>query len=283
VQIKGYPVRLPLDVMLVFTANPEDYTARGKIITPLKDRIGSEIRTHYPTELRHGMEITEQEAWSKRNAPVELRVPAYIREVVEQLAFSARDDKRIDKRSGVSQRLPISVLENVISNAERRALVNGEAVAVPRVLDIYAALPSITGKLELEYEGELKGGDAVARELIRLAVGKVYTRLFEGQNVSSIVQWFDLGGNLKLDETSSSADMVKELAGIQGLLEKTKLLGLGASEPDAVRAAAAEFILEGLYAHRRISRSEESGFTAEQKRREPPAEEAKRAARRDYQ
>ena len=284
VQIKGYPVRLPLDVMLVFTANPEDYTARGKIITPLKDRIGSEIRTHYPTELAHGIAITEQEAWSKRNAPVELRIPPYIREVVEQLAFSARDDKRIDKRSGVSQRLPISVLENVISNAERRALVSGEKVAVPRVLDIYAALPSITGKLELEYEGELKGGDAVARELIRLAVGKVYTRHFEGQNVSTIVQWFDLGGNLKLDETSTSAEMVKELGGIQGLLEKTKMLGLGASEPDAVRAAAGEFILEGLYAHRRISRSEEIGFTAEQKRREQPAaDEAKRAARRDYQ
>lgn len=283
VQIKGYPVRLPLDVMLVFTANPEDYTARGKIITPLKDRIGSEIRTHYPTDISHGMAITEQEAWSKRNAPVELRVPPYIREVIEQLAFSARDDKRIDKRSGVSQRLPISVLENVISNAERRALVNSEKVAVPRVLDIYAALPSITGKLELEYEGELKGGDAVARELIRLAVGKVFTRVFEGQNLSSIVTWFDLGGNLKLDETSSSADMVKELGGIQGLLEKTKLLGLGVSEPDAVRAAAAEFILEGLYAHRRINRSEESGFTAEQKRREPPAEEGKRAVRRDYQ
>jgi magnesium chelatase subunit I len=112
----------------------------------------------------------------------------------------------------------------------------------------------------------------------------VYTRHFEGQNVSTIVQWFDLGGNLKLDETSTSAEMVKELGGIQGLLEKTKLLGLGASEPDAVRAAAGEFILEGLYAHRRISRSEETGFTAEQKRREQPAnEEAKRAARRDYQ
>ena len=284
VQIKGYPVRLPLDVLLVFTANPEDYTARGKIITPLKDRIGSEIRTHYPTDIEHGMAITEQEAWSKRNAPVELRVPPYVREVVEQLAFSARDDKRIDKRSGVSQRLPISVLENVISNAERRALVTGESVAVPRVLDVYAALPSITGKLELEYEGELKGGDAVARELIRLAVGKVFTRIFEGQNLSSVVQWFDLGGNLKLDETSSSTDMVKELGAIQGLLEKTKLLGLGVSEPDAVRAAAAEFILEGLYAHRRISRSEETGFTAEQKRREPAeADEVKRAARRNFQ
>src|SRR5579862_4440719 len=183
VQIKGYPVRLPLDLMLVFTANPEDYTARGKIITPLKDRIGSEIRTHYPVTLDHGMAITEQEAWLKRRTPVEVRVPDYIREVIEQLAFSAREDKKVDKRSGVSQRLPISAIENVVSNAERRALVSGETVAVPRVLDIYAALPSITGKLELEYEGELKGGDSVARELIRLSVGKVYTRLFDGENL----------------------------------------------------------------------------------------------------
>src|SRR5207245_5218663 len=148
VQIKGYPVRLPLDLLLVFTANPEDYTARGKIITPLKDRIGSEIRTHYPVTLEHGLAITEQEAWLDRPSPIETHVPVYIREVIEQLAFAAREDKKVDKRSGVSQRLPISVLENVVSNAERRALRTKEPVAVPRVLDIYAALSSITGKLE---------------------------------------------------------------------------------------------------------------------------------------
>src|ERR1700685_2161144 len=146
VQIKGYPIRLPLDVMLAFTANPEDYTARGKIITPLKDRIGSEIRTHYPATLEHGIEITEQESWTERKSPAELRIPNYIREIIEQIAFSAREDKRVDKRSGVSQRLPISVLENVTSNAERRALMASESVAVPRVLDVYAGLPSITGK-----------------------------------------------------------------------------------------------------------------------------------------
>src|SRR5688572_5316023 len=274
VQIKGYPVRLPLDVMLVFTANPEDYTARGKIITPLKDRIGSEIRTHYPAVLEQGIAITEQEAWLDRPSPVEVRVPGYIREVVEQLAFQAREDKRVDKRSGVSQRLPISVLENVVSNAERRALKAHDAVAVPRILDLYSALPAITGKLELEYEGELKGGDAVARELIRTAVGKIYDHYFEGANVSNIVQWFDLGGTLKLDEEAGSADMVQQLNGIQGLMEKTKALGLSANEPDAVRASAGEFILDGLHAHRRISRSEERGFAAEEKRREP-REEAK--------
>ena len=227
VQIKGYPVRLPLDIMLVFTANPEDYTARGKIITPLKDRIGSEIRTHYPLTVEHGLSITKQESWTDRNSPTQLEVPDYIREIVEQLAFLAREDKKVDKRSGVSQRLPISVLENVLSNAERRALRAGESVAVPRVLDIYSALPSITGKLELEYEGELKGGDNVARELIRAAVGKVYTNHFDGVNVSQIIQWFELGGSLKLDESQDSSAIAQQLTNIQGLMEKTGALGLG--------------------------------------------------------
>jgi magnesium chelatase subunit I len=273
VQIKGYPVRLPLDLALVFTANPEDYTARGKIITPLKDRIGSEIRTHYPSAIEQGIAISEQEAWLKRPSPVEVRVPVYFKEVVEQLAFGAREDKRIDKRSGVSQRLPISVLENAVSNAERRALRAKDSLAVPRMLDLYSALPAITGKLELEYEGELKGGDTVARDLIRGAVGKVYDHYFDGANVSPIVQWFDLGGSLKLDEHLDSATMVRQLSGIQGLMEKVKALGLSANEPDAVRASAAEFVLEGLHAHRRISRNEERGFAAGEKKREPPREE----------
>jgi magnesium chelatase subunit I len=273
-------VRLPLDVKLVFTANPEDYTARGKIITPLKDRIGSEIRTHYPTSLDHGISITKQESWTDRTSPAQIVLPAYIREIVEQVAFLAREDKKVDKRSGVSQRLPISVIENVVSNAERRALSSREDVAVPRVLDIYAALPSITGKIELEYEGELKGGDNVARDLIRTAVGKVYTSYFDGVNVSPIVQWFELGGTLKLDETVDSATMVGQLQGIQGLLEKTAALGLGVSEPDAVRAAAGEFILEGLYAHRRISRNEESGYMAGERRREPQDRDRERERER---
>ncbi len=268
VQIKGYPVRLPLDLMLVFTANPEDYTARGKIITPLKDRIGSEIRTHYPAVIEEGMAITEQEAWTERTA-ISTHIPSYVREIVEQLAFLAREDKRVDKRSGVSQRLPISVLENVISNAERRALTAGEKVAVPRVEDIYSALPSITGKIELEYEGELKGGDAVARELIRSAVGKVYDRYFDGMNMSQIVQWFDLGGTLKLDDNAGSASIMASLSAIQGLMEKTAALGVRPSDPEGVRGSAAEFILEGLHAHRRISRSEERGYAAEERKREP--------------
>jgi magnesium chelatase subunit I len=277
VQIKGYPIRLPLDLLLVFTANPEDYTARGKIITPLKDRIGSEIRTHYPATLEHGIEITRAEAWLDRQAGIEVRLPSYIAEIIEQLAFTAREDKRVDKRSGVSQRLPISVTENVVSNAERRAIENGEAVAVPRVLDVYAAMPAITGKIELEYEGELKGGDAVSRELIRVAVGKVYDRYFEGVNMQPVVQWFDIGGNLKLSEDVHSAEVARQLNSIQGLMEKTRALGLTANEPDAVRASAGEFILEGLHAHRKISRSEERGFAAEERKR--PAQEPEESPR----
>jgi magnesium chelatase subunit I len=135
VQIKGYPVRLPLDVMIVFTANPEDYTARGKIITPLKDRIGAEIRTHYMSSRADALQITQQEAWVERGQAI--RVPRFVREVIEEVAFQARKERKIDKRSGVSQRLPISVLETVVSNAERRALACGESPVVPRVIDIY--------------------------------------------------------------------------------------------------------------------------------------------------
>src|SRR5437762_7428225 len=127
VQIKGYPIRLPLDVAIVFSANPEDYTARGKIITPLKDRIGSEIRTHYPATIEEGLAITAQEAWERRNG-LPLTVPQFVREVVEHIAFAAREDKKIDKRSGVSQRLPISCMENVISSAEQRSLCNDEKI-----------------------------------------------------------------------------------------------------------------------------------------------------------
>ncbi len=285
IQIKGYPVRLPLDLLLVFTANPEDYTARGKIITPLKDRIGSEIRTHYPATLEHGIAITGSEAWLARETEETtgpaVRLPVYIAEIIEQVAFAARDDKRVDKRSGVSQRLPISVTENVVSNAERRTLANGEDLAVPRVLDIYAALPAITGKIELEYEGELKGADSVARELIRAAVAKVFNRYFEGINMQPVVQWFELGGSLKLAEDADSTGMTQQLNSIQGLMEKTRAVGLTANEPDAVRASAGEFILEGLHALRRIGRTAEQGFAAtEVKRPAPEPEESPKARQR---
>src|SRR6185436_2497525 len=227
VQIKGYPVRLPLDVMMAFTANPEDYTARGKIITPLKDRIGSEIRTHYPAGRGDAMAITAQEAWMTRDGVgPRTEVPTFVAEVVEEIAFQARQDRRIDKRSGVSQRLPISAMENVVSNAERRALMNREEVAVPRVIDIYAALPSITGKFELEYEGELKGAEAIARELIRAAVANVADGYLSHLETRRVVEWFDLGGSLQLGDAVSAEDLLERAREVQGLIELAHLAGI---------------------------------------------------------
>jgi magnesium chelatase subunit I len=264
VQIKGYPVRLPLDIALVFTANPEDYTARGKIITPLKDRIGSEIRTHYPATVEEGIAITTQEAWATRNGN-KLVIPKYVREVIERIAFGAREDKKIDKRSGVSQRLPISCMENVISNAERRAIRHREQVTVPRIGDVYAALPAITGKLELEYEGEMKGADHVGRELIRSAIAKTYDQYFSGANMQQVIQWFDLGGEIQLAENAAATNVLQTLRNIQGLMDKLTRVNVGPKDAQEAQVSAAEFVLEGLHAHKRIGRNEERVFTAGEK------------------
>ena len=273
VQIKGYPVRLPLDVMMVFTANPEDYTARGRIITPLKDRIGSEIRTHYPLTRLHGMAITQQEAWIDRpggrspDVPG-IQVPPYIREIVEEIAFQARIEQKIDKRSGVSQRLPISCLENAVSNAERRAVLNRERIAVPRVTDVYAALPSITGKFELEYEGELKGGDVVAREIIRAAVANVFAGYFDGSDTRPVVEWFEMGGTLQVSDTSPAAEVIELTRQVQGLRELAIHTGVSDDAPPPLEAGALDFTLEGLYAQKKISRTSEWKYKAsEQPRR----------------
>ncbi|HYE14529.1 MAG TPA: hypothetical protein VD968_08835 [Pyrinomonadaceae bacterium] len=268
VQIKGYPVRLPLDVMLVFSANPEDYTARGKIITPLKDRIGAEISTHYPSELRLGVEITRQEAWTEREG-VEgaLRIPDFVRETIEQIAFEARDDQRIDKRSGVSQRMPITVTESAVSNAERRALLTGEEEIVPRVSDIYAAVPSMTGKMELEYEGEQVGAAKIARDLIKRAAGEVFEGYFVGIDFSRAVRWFDEGNNLRLADTASATECVTLLDSVPDLID-TVLDPLDIKRSDeAMLVSACEFALEGLYAQNKISRNEEGGYTAATKAR----------------
>ena len=267
VQIKGYPVRLPLDVLLVFSANPEDYTARGKIITPLKDRIGSEIKTHYPPSLREGVTITMQEAWADRQAGVAVKIPPFIREIVEQVAFLARADQRVDKRSGVGQRLPITCIENVISNAERRGFLNAEKVTAARPSDIYSALPAMTGKLELEYEGELRGAETIVRELIRESILRVFPRYFSGVETQQVIEFFKLGGTLKLDAMASEKTATRELAKVQGILEKASEIRLE-SKNDAYRVSAAEFLLEGLYAQKKISRSEERGYSRNEERKE---------------
>src|SRR6266700_10856 len=240
VQIKGYPVRLPLDVALVFSANPEDYTARGKIITPLKDRIGSEIRTHYPATLDEGIAITAQEAWTRRDG-YKLHTPKYVQQVIERIAFAAREDKKVDKRSGVSQRLPISCMENVISNAERRTIRHDEKLVVPRISDVYSAMPAITGKLELEYEGEMKGADHVGRELIRAAIAKTYDEYYTGANVQQIVQWFDLGGEIQLSDSIPAVEALEKLKGIQGLVDKLGPLSVSQKDSPEQQVSAAEF------------------------------------------
>jgi len=265
VQIKGYPVRLPLDVAIVFSANPEDYTARGKIVTPLKDRIGSEIRTHYPEDIEEGITITAQEAWSKRPS-ANIEIPHYIRQIVEQIAFAAREDKKVDKRSGVSQRLPISTMELVVSNAERRALIHGESLVVPRVGDIYAALPGITGKIELEYEGEMRGADTVIREIIRASVAHIFDQYFADTDTQQIEEWFNLGGTVQLNDAQPAATSLAELKQIQGLIEKLSPLKIDAKSSPEAAVSAAEFLLEGMYAHKRISRAEERIFTAAEKK-----------------
>src|SRR6266581_1805124 len=225
VQVKGYPVRLNLDVALVFTANPEDYTARGKIITPLKDRIGSEIVTHYPYTVELGTAITRQEAWLERSGRP-LKLPDFVAELIERVAFEAREDKRVD----------------------------------PRISDIYAALPAITGKLELEYEGELQGPESIAKDLIRRAAGKTFESRVGGANVDDIVHWFDEGGALKISMDERSESCLKGFSVVPGLLDLVDQVGLAAKKDPGTMVAACELVLEGLVAEKRISRNEELGY-----------------------
>ena len=264
VQIKGYPVRLPLDVMLVFSANPEDYTARGKIITPLKDRIGAEIQTHYPADVQMSSSITKQEAWTEREGfeAYSVEIPDFISETIEQIAFEARDDQRVDKRSGVSQRFSISVLESAISNAERRALVTGEAEIAPRISDIYAALPAMTGKMELEYEGEQIGAARLAKDLIKRACGVIFEGFFLGIDFAPTVSWFDEGNKLLLSDTASAEECVGLLESVPELIDSTLVPLEFRRNKKAKLVSACEFVLEGLYAQNKIARNESGGFEA---------------------
>ncbi|MBL8152051.1 MAG: magnesium chelatase [Blastocatellia bacterium] len=263
IQIKGYPIRLPLDVAIVFSANPEDYTARGKIITPLKDRIGSEIHTHYPATVDAGVTITRQEAWIKRPLidGLSLSLPKFIPEIVEHIAFVAREDSRIDKRSGVSQRLPISVIENVISSAERRAIINRESLVVPRISDIYASLPSITGKIELEYEGEQLGHEKIARDLIKRATGQAFMHYYSKAEYSKVVDWFNRGGSLKVSDSEPSEKYLATLKKIPGLIDLVAFSNTVALDKAAEVVSAAEFLLEGLYAQKKLARNEQNVYT----------------------
>jgi magnesium chelatase subunit I len=255
IQIRGFPIRLPLDVSLVFSANPEDYTNRGNIITPLRDRISSQILTHYPRTLAESMQITDQEAWSERGG-VPVDVPDYLRQALEEVAFRARESELVDQNSGVSARMTIALLENVISNAERRALLTGAERAVARVSDLFAALPAITGKLELVYEGEREGPRSVALTVVGQALKAVFearagdalkpvTAGGEDTEAQPILGWFGNRETVEVSDDLSDRDLYAALAGIPSL-ERVAGKYL---DPDgeAESAAAMEFVLEGLH------------------------------------
>ena len=254
IQIRGFNLRIPLDVAFVFTANPEDYTNRGSIITPLKDRIDSQIITHYPREIEIGVEITRQEAWQERGGPV-VNIPHYFREIVEQTAFEARKSEYIDQKSGVSARLTRAALEDLISAAERRALLSGEEETTLRLSDLFYIEPAVTGKVELVYEGEQEGAQNVARVLIGRAVSTIFKKYFPDPSEKSdeggrkayadVIRWFNRGGVLEIAPDMSFSDYKKALDQVEGLAELVKKH----TKPDgkAQLTSSMEFVVEALH------------------------------------
>ncbi|HXX63280.1 MAG TPA: sigma 54-interacting transcriptional regulator [Bacteroidota bacterium] len=281
VQIRGFNVRIPMDIMLVFTANPEDYTNRGNIITPLKDRIDSQILTHYPRSLDEAIKITEQEAHIERPGR-EIRIPPFFREVVEQIAFEARKSEFVDQKSGVSARLTIAAMENLISNAERRAIVIGDNVVVPRICDLPHVLPGLTGKIELVFEGEQEGSVKVSKALVGKAVRETFKRYFpdplrkrvrssqeqqggkqapEDPEYGKIIQYFETGNAIEVADDMTIADYTRELDKVRGLRELTRKYMKGLDERYELPSVM-EFVLDGLHQNSKIAKDEMDHRTA---------------------
>ncbi|GIW39617.1 MAG: magnesium chelatase [Candidatus Binatia bacterium] len=256
VQIKGYKVRLPLDLVVVASANPEDYTSRGRIITPLKDRFDAQIRTHYPRTIEDEMRIMEQEAasWDREGRLV--GVPQFIREIIAQLTFEARECAEINQSSGVSVRMTINNFETVLSNAEKRAVRLGEKEIVPRLTDLPALLASTAGKIELEYAGEEKREEELVERLLNRAVLKVFDRYFRVEQLRSVVEYFD-GWGVEVSDEMPSEDYLEGVREIPGLREAITVLG--EVESPGFLAAATEFILEGLHLHQKLNKEKEGG------------------------
>jgi magnesium chelatase subunit I len=278
VQIRGFPIRLPLDVCIVYTANPEDYTNRGSIITPLKDRIDSQIMTHYPASIDEAMAITAQEAWTKRGDLCEVRIPKLVAEIVEEIGFQARKSEFVDQNSGVSARMSISAMENVVSNCERRALRLGEKRALPRICDLYAAVPAIAGKIELVYEGEREGVIAVARRILGQAVQGSFKRSFPDAYASKpaktrssrpgpgtkdaplddsaykpVLDWFARGSRVEITDAMSSAEYARALDQVPGL---RSIAEAHLKPPADELPLAMEFVLEGLHQNSLLARED---------------------------
>lgn len=262
VQIRGFPVRIPLDVVMVFTANPEDYTNRGSIITPLKDRIASQILTHYPKTLADARQITEAEAWTERGEDLPL-IPEFLTDVVEEIAFQGRDSEYVDQTSGISARLSIAARELLVSQVEQRSLCNQESSAVARLLDVGLVIPAITGKVELVYEGEQEGTQKVARHLLGSAYRVVFDRMFPDAMASDneasgqykpILDWFAQGKTLELTTAMSDREYLDALKGVPGL--EAIAQEFCPQPEDGARGAAMELVLEGLHQHSLLAKED---------------------------
>jgi len=261
IQIRGFPVRIPLDILMVFSANPEDYTNRGNIITPLKDRIDSQIITHYPVSMEEAQAITAQEAWIDRGTKV--AVPGLLREVIEAVAFEARKSEYVDQSSGVSARVAIATLENVVSNAERRAIITQDKQSVARLVDVVAALSAITGKIELVYEGEKEGPLVVGMALVGKAVQRVFNRHCpnpkgaasdprEDSVYTDVLAYFNSGRLLELNDDDSAAEHFEKLKRVDGLSVLVDKCFECANDAD--RAVAMEILVEGLHQFNLLAR-----------------------------
>ncbi len=263
IQIRGFNIRIPLDVLMVFSANPEDYTNRGSIITPLKDRIDSQILTHYPQQLETGMKITQQEAWISRDGAVNVTIPPVIEELLEHIAFEARDSEYIDQKSGVSTRMTITAMEQLISAAERRALVNNESETVARITDLYHIVPALTGKLELVYEGEQEGASNVAKHIIGKGIKKTFARYFPdpGEQKKSdeniyqpVLDWFADGNTLEISDNMGRNEYKELLDGVDGLSSLAGENSLINKEND--QYVLMDFVIEALHQHSMVGKEE---------------------------
>ena len=263
IQIRGFKLRLPLDIQFVFTANPEDYTNRGAIVTPLKDRIESQILTHYPRSVEVSRKITQQEASLTKEQTANIEADGLVKDLVEQIAFEARNSEYIDKKSGVSARLTISAFENLISNAERRMLINGEKNTVVRISDFLGVIPAITGKIELVYEGELEGPAKVANILVGKAIKTLMAQYFPDPEKSKksktanpyteIINWFGSGNTINLQDEISDKDYKKLLLSVPGL--KTVIQQFHPRLSENQQFLLMEFLLHGLAEFSQVSKS----------------------------
>lgn len=263
IQIRGFNIRIPLDVSMAFSANPEDYTNRGNIITPLKDRIDSQIITHYPRELSVAREITRQESWSERNGAVTIHIPDLYRTILEYVAFEARDSEYIDQKSGVSTRMTITAMEQVVSEAERRAVHNKEKEATLRMTDLYFMVPALTGKLELVYEGEQEGAVNVAKHIIGKAVSAAFKTLFPDPNkrageeadetYKEILDWFAAGNSLEIPDLESEKSYRKKLDEVKGL---QKLVKNYASPGNEDLYALMDFVIDALHQYSKLGKDD---------------------------